>query len=96
MALKLFVWTHVLVSYDAGIMFALAEDEEQARRVIIEDKASEYPTNEKLRAAYSYARYQQWVNAGRDTDDGNRMWIDLQSTPDVYDTPVGFYMWGGD
>jgi hypothetical protein len=34
MALKLFVWEDVLCDYTSGIMFALAEDVEQARYLI--------------------------------------------------------------
>ena len=39
--MKLFVWEDVLEDYTYGIMFALAENVEEARRVIIEKSKKE-------------------------------------------------------
>lgn len=38
--LKLFVWEDVLCDYSSGIMFALAHDVDEARKVIIEKNRS--------------------------------------------------------
>ena len=35
--LKLFVWEDVLTDYTSGIMFALAESVEEARKIILEN-----------------------------------------------------------
>ena len=41
--LKLYVWDDVLVDYSSGVMFALANNVEEAREVILD---SEYSYNE--------------------------------------------------
>ena len=35
--LKLYVWKDVLTDYSSGIAFALAENEEEARQLVIDD-----------------------------------------------------------
>lgn len=47
--LKLFVWEDTLVNYTAGIMFALAENVEEARRIISEEAEGEYFVEEDLK-----------------------------------------------
>jgi len=39
MKLKLFVWEEVLTDYSHGIMFALAENVDQARKILIEKES---------------------------------------------------------
>lgn len=46
MGLKLFVWDGVLTDYSSGIMFALAHDVDEARRLIV--KACDYVIEEDL------------------------------------------------
>ena len=40
--LKLFVWEDVLSDYTSGVMFALAKDVEQARKVILDKYKKKY------------------------------------------------------
>ncbi len=61
--LKLFVWEEVLTDWSDGIMFALAENVEQAREEILKK--------------------------------GSVIDVDLAKEPDVYETPIGFAVWGG-
>jgi len=61
--LKLFVWEGVLTDWTDGIMFALAENVEQAREEILKK--------------------------------GSVIDVDLAKEPDVYETPIGFAVWGG-
>ena len=61
--LKLFVWEEVLTDYSDGIMFALAENVEEARAEI--------------------------------RNRGLVIEVDLAKEPDVYETPIGFAVWGG-
>ena len=64
--MKLYVWEGVLTDYTDGIMFALANNEDEARKLILDT---------------------------RDWD--CRVETDLEATPDVYDSPVGFSLAGG-
>ena len=63
-ALKLFVWEEVLTDYTDGVMFALAENVQEARAKI-KEHTSYVPDN------------------------------DLEKEPKVYESSVGFAVWGG-
>jgi hypothetical protein len=70
MHLKLYVWKDVLWQWTSGIIFALAESEEQARQVVLNaDEGDGY--------------YDQILFAINET------------SPNVYDVPIGFYLPGG-
>ena len=85
--LKLFVWEGVLSDYTDGIMFALAHTEEEAREMIVK-KWDDSPGN--------LEKYREWRKDPLNSDyhissiEGN-----LQQTPEVYETPCGFYLFGG-
>ena len=73
--MKLYVWEDVLYDYTAGIVFAIAHDEEEARRVVAEEAGE--PVNP-------------------DVDTYAPVMRDIRfAPPDVYDSPTGFYLFGG-
>lgn len=66
--LRLFVWEDVLTDWTSGVMFALAHDVDEARRLID-------PTF--------------------DPSKDDQKTSDLKQEPSVYDSPIGFAVWGG-
>lgn len=79
--MNLYVWHGVLTDYTDGVMFALAESEEQARQLIWDGYAMNrggdllpWPVPKGLR---------------------NCLYRELMKNPCVYDKPVGFDVWGG-
>ena len=85
--LKLFVWEGVLSDYTDGIMFALAHTEEEAREMIVKEWDGRPENLEK---------YREWRKDPLNSDyRAYSIEVDLQRTPEVYETPCGFYLFGG-
>jgi hypothetical protein len=78
--LKLFVWHDVLADYTSGVMFALAENVEDAREAV-------------LIGYHGKKLYEELKE--RNKLIGRTVWEDLQLEPNVYDSSVGFAVWGG-
>jgi hypothetical protein len=76
--MKLYVWQDVLTDYTSGVMFALADNEVDAREQIC-------PGWHVREAAFQ---------AGDQRFPG-QVHVDLRGEPTVFDTPVGFAVWGG-
>jgi hypothetical protein len=62
--IRLYVWEDVLTDYTSGVMFAMAESVDEARRLVRESGLPAYNT-------------------------------EVDEEPDVYDSPVGFHLYGG-
>jgi hypothetical protein len=77
--LKLYVWEDVLTDYTSGVMFALASSVEEARDTILKKESED--TFNKMKAGKPF--YHGCV------------WQGLQGEPSVWETAVGFAVWGG-
>lgn len=75
--MKLYVWRNVLNDYTSGVMFALAESEEQARE-LVREKCECIERNRRNETTYICIQCR-----------------DSLIDPDVYETPIGFAIWGG-
>jgi hypothetical protein len=86
---KLYVWENVLMDYTSGIMFALANSIDEARMLIAKKYHEECRSwdEEKANRLCEYVEGEY----GR-----CKVCYELQRyKPQVFDTPVGFYLWGG-
>lgn len=93
-ALKLFVWDGVLVDYTSGVMFALAEDANQARDAICPGwTAAEAAIVGGANPDRPFGP-QPGVNGGAGYC-ASIMHEDLRGEPKVYESTVGFSCWGG-
>lgn len=89
--MKLFVWNG-LKGCSTGHIFALAEDVEQARQLVVEWNAMPGREADELNT------YRHWVADGAEDDGRNRQsWLDIQAEPNVFgDEPVVFFEYGCD
>lgn len=90
--MRLFVWDDILRSYTGGVGFALADNVQQARELIIGSALAD-PTEEIV-------KYRAWQTEVAADDDckyrGYPLWRDLMAEPAVYESPFGYYLYGGD
>lgn len=86
-SLKLYVWENVLTDYTSGIMFALATSVEEARELICPGwQATEDALRDPTFRGDRSRPLGQYI--GREHED-------LRGEPKVFDSPVGFVVWGG-
>jgi len=76
--MKLFVWEEILCDYSCGIGFALADNIEEARNLIIKKYCPDKTCGE--------------CGFG---EDRCMLVEDLQPEPMIYESPIGYYVWGG-
>lgn len=78
--MKLFVWEGVLTSYSDGIIFALADTLEEAQQKVLEALNRDWKPKTPITL-----------------DDSCSVSVALREvTPDIYESPIGFYVFGGD
>jgi hypothetical protein len=98
MGMKLYIWEDVLVDWSSGVIFALAENEEEAREVVA---LSEYNSKSMLCTRDVYLeKYRTWRKGNRvygiyPSNALPTSWEETVKSPVVYDKPIGYMQWGG-
>ena len=85
--LKLFLWEGVCWDWTGGVVFALAHDEDEAKRLIIE----------AYKGGGSYPKDCDFGHVFERREDvgGGKGLKDVGNKPVVIDEPFGFYLGGG-
>jgi hypothetical protein len=97
--MKLYVWENVLIDWSSGVIFALAENEDEAREVVA---LTEYNPALMMCTRDEYLdKYRAWrqgkVVSGIYPNPTAlpTSWGETQKQPDVYEEPFGYMQWGG-
>lgn len=91
--LKLYIWEDVLCDYTCGVMFALAHNEDEARRLVL--KSLRHSDDELDKAMQ---RIHDAIQSPDDEEIMKRLFYDekdLLGKPRCITSPEGFYVYGG-
>ena len=92
--MKLYVWEGVLTDYSSGVIFALASSVDEARVMVRRAESTPERTDSKGRAWPAFVHPDEECSGGLE-DYVCAVCRDIRTAPGVYNSPVGFAVWGG-